>query len=77
MSGTPNVSHGRSPVADEKVASSYKTESKDDDYEKQVSLLSGNTNPDNIRIAAHASEIEMDRPTWYRNLRAARCIGLT
>ncbi len=32
----------------------------------------GSANPANIRIAARAAEIEMDRETWYRILRPAR-----
>ena len=36
----------------------------------------GSTNPDNIHAASRATEIEMDRPTWYRILRAARGEGL-
>jgi len=32
----------------------------------------GSTNPQNIRTAAHATNIEMDRETWYHILRAAR-----
>ena len=32
----------------------------------------GSMNPENIRIAAKAAEIELDRDTWYRLLRAAR-----
>lgn len=32
----------------------------------------GSVQPANIRNAAHATEIEMDRDTWYRILRAAR-----
>jgi len=32
----------------------------------------GSVNPENIRIAAKSAEIEMDRDTWYRLLRAAR-----
>lgn len=32
----------------------------------------GTTKPENIRLAAHATEIELDRETWYRILLAAR-----
>lgn len=32
----------------------------------------GSAKPENIRIAARATEIEMDRVTWYRILRQAR-----
>jgi predicted oxidoreductase len=36
----------------------------------------GSAKPENIRIAARATEIEMDRVTWYRILRQARGEGL-
>ncbi|MBA3963721.1 MAG: aldo/keto reductase [Chthoniobacterales bacterium] len=36
----------------------------------------GSTNPDNIRAASKATDVEMDRPAWYRILRAARGEGL-
>lgn len=36
----------------------------------------GSTNPANIRTAARATEVELDRPTWYRILLAARGEGL-
>ncbi len=36
----------------------------------------GSTNPDHIRNAARAAEIEMDRETWYHILRAARGVKL-
>ena len=32
----------------------------------------GSANPDNIRLAARATEIDCDRDTWYHILRAAR-----
>lgn len=32
----------------------------------------GSTNPKNIRLAARAADIELDRETWYHILRAAR-----
>ena len=32
----------------------------------------GSANPDNIRNAARATEIDLDRDTWYRILLAAR-----
>ena len=36
----------------------------------------GSAKPENIRIAARATEIKMDRVTWYRILRQARGEGL-
>ncbi len=36
----------------------------------------GSVNPANIKNAARATEIEMDRDTWYRILRAARGVKL-
>jgi predicted oxidoreductase len=36
----------------------------------------GSANPDRIRGLARATEIEMDRDTWYRILRAARGVKL-
>ena len=96
------------PVAGGKVASGYKPDIMEDNYEKQLSLLEaldlagkayetertvialawllrhpsgivpivGSTKHDNIRTAGKATELEMDRPTWYRILRAARDEGL-
>lgn len=41
-------------------------------HPSEIVPVVGSANPENIKIAARATEIELDRETWYRILRAAR-----
>lgn len=41
-------------------------------HPSEIVPVVGSANPENIKIAARATEIEIDRETWYRILRAAR-----
>ena len=45
-------------------------------HPSEIVPVVGSANPENIKIAARATEIDLDRDTWYRILRAARGVKL-
>ncbi|MEO7932716.1 MAG: aldo/keto reductase [Chthoniobacterales bacterium] len=45
-------------------------------HPSEIVPVVGSANPENIRNAARATEVHLDRETWYRILRAARGIKL-
>ena len=45
-------------------------------HPSEIVPVVGSANPENIKIAARATEIDLDRETWYRILRAARGVKL-